>query len=186
MRKLVLAMSMSADGFVGGLNGEMDWLAGSLDADATAWLLDGLWQADAHLMGSEAFRDMAPRWAGSRAALAAPLNAIPKIVFTRGGVALPEDCGSWSEARVVKGGLRDEILRLKTQQGKRLLAHGGAGFAQSLVQHGLVDEYQLMVHPVVLGSGLPLFPIMEQPLQLKLLNARCFPSGAMAHVYRPA
>jgi dihydrofolate reductase len=63
----------------------------------------------------------------------------------------------WARSRVARGELAEEVARLKRESGKDILAHGGASFAQSLAQSGLVDEYRLLVHPVVLGRGLPLF-----------------------------
>jgi dihydrofolate reductase len=92
---------------------------------------------------------------------------------------------SWRNATVLTGRLADEIARLKAQPGKILLAHGGAGFAQGLVQFGLVDEYWLLVHPVVLGRGLPLFGTLAKPLKLRLVSTNRFREGAVAHVYQP-
>jgi dihydrofolate reductase len=83
MRKLILKMSMTTDGFVGGPNGEIDWLFESLDQEATRWIADTLWQAGIHIMGSRTYADMAAYWPSSTDLLAAPMNAIPKIVFSR-------------------------------------------------------------------------------------------------------
>lgn len=202
-RRLILKMSMSLDGFVGGPNGEIDWLFRSMDAEAAAWTVETLWQAGAHLMGSRTFRDMAAFWPTSTEPFAAPMNEIPKVVFSRGGAAAagttqalvdararaggavqPPAEGNWAAARIATGDLADEIARLKREPGRDLLAHGGASFAQSLVERGLVDEYRLLVHPVVLGRGLPLFARLSAPADLALVEARTFPGGAIAHVYR--
>ncbi len=75
-------------------------------------------------------------------------------------------------------------MKLKKQPGKDLIAHGGAGFAQSLVQTGLIDEFWLLTHPVALGHGLPLFSLLRKPLYPKLATVTAFSSGAVAHVYR--
>lgn len=211
MRKLILKMSVTMDGFVGGPNGEIDWLFKSMDDQATAWTVDFLWQVGAHLMGSATFRDMAAYWPSSTEPFAAPMNQIPKVVFSTRGVpagngadgttrALADaraqasgarrDVGptalneSWTSARVLGGDLGEEIARLKRESGKDLLAHGGARFAQSLIKRGLVDEYRLLVHPVALGRGLPLFSGLSSPLDLQLVEAQAFPRGAVAHVYR--
>jgi len=66
------------------------------------------------------------------------------------------------------------------------LAHGGAGFAQSLVRSGLIDEYQLLTHPVALGVGLSLFSSLNKPADLTLVEAKAFKLGAVAHIYRLA
>ena len=81
--------------------------------------------------------------------------------------------------------MAEEIGRLKREPGKDILAHGGATFAQSLVRLGLVDEYRLLVHPTALGRGLPLFSTVAAPIDLTLVEAKAFPRGAVAHVYRP-
>jgi dihydrofolate reductase len=207
MRPLMLKMSVSLDGFVGGPPGEIDWIFRSLDAGATAWTLETVWNAGAHLMGSRTFADMAAYWPASTAPFAPPMNEIPKIVFSRTGStgsttrALADAtslrkggnapvsaaiAASWSNPTVASGDLAEEITRLKQQDGKPLIAHGGARFARSLVRHGLVDEYHLLIHPVALGRGLALFAELKQPLDLKLLRTISFESGAVARVYRPA
>jgi dihydrofolate reductase len=77
-------------------------------------------------------------------------------------------------------------MKLKHQDGKDILAHGGASFAQSLVKLNLIDEYQLLTHPVALGKGLGLFATLPQALNLKLTDSKSFKGGAVAHIYRPA
>ena len=215
MRKLILKMSISVDGFVGGPNGEIDWLLRNLDEETTAWIQKTIWQAGLHIMGSRTFNDMASYWPYSTEPLAAPMNEIPKVAFSRKGIIEPfsEDLtttaykdashfdaekgikklsgpstniSSWTNARVASRDLEKEIISLKKEPGKDILAHGGAGFAQNLVKTGLIDEYQLLIHPAVLGSGLPLFSAIEKPLDLKLVSAISFKSGAVAHIYRPA
>lgn len=180
MRKLVLKMSMSVDGFIGGPNGEVEWLFPSMDERATAWEVDMFWQVGAHLMGSVTYRDMAAHWPTSDEPYAAPMNTIPKVVFSK---TLKE--ATWTDSKVVSGDLVEEVNRLKREPGKDLLAHGGSRFVQSLVKHGLVDEYRLLVHPVVLGSGLRLFPEQKQPLNLRLVSTTRFDKGAVANIYRP-
>ena len=83
MRKLILKMSMSLDGFVGGPNGEVDWIFPSMDKGATLWTLESVWMAGFHVMGRKTFHDMAAFWPYSSEPFAAPMNAIPKLVFTR-------------------------------------------------------------------------------------------------------
>ncbi len=86
MRKLILRQNMSADGFVGGPNGEIDWIFKSFDDSAMSWTLETLWQVGVHIMGSRTFRDMAAHWPRSTEPIAAPMNEIPKVVFTRKGL----------------------------------------------------------------------------------------------------
>jgi dihydrofolate reductase len=198
-RKLVLKMSVSLDGFVCGPDGEADWIFRSAGgADSTAWLLETLRGAGLHVMGSRSYYDMAAFWPFSQLPIAAPMNEIPKLVFSRTGLndgtlgrrtaAAADEAAlrSWAEPVVASGDLVEEIQRLKAQPGNYLLAHGGARFARSLVAAGLVDEYRLAIHPVVLGRGQALFSGLEKPLDLRLASMTPFASGALAAVYRPA
>lgn len=206
MRRLVLKMSVSLDGFVGGPNGEIDWIFKTMDGGATAWLVDTLWQAGVHVMGSRTYQDMVAYWPTSTEPFAAPMNEIPKVVFTKkgrlesssttraladatrvrgAGSAVPA-LASWTDPVVAVGTIEEEIGRLKAQPGKDILAHGGASFAQSLARSGLIDEYRLLMHPIALGRGLPLFGGLDRPVDLKLHSTVWFSGGAVAQVYRPA
>jgi dihydrofolate reductase len=204
MRKLILKMSISTDGFVGGPNGEIDWIFRSRDAEGTAWTVEKISEAGVHIMGSRTFRDMAAYWPSSTEPFAAPMNEIPKVYFSSGSeqsttralqdaradsasaATTPTPAlDSWKAARMATGKLEDEIANLKREPGKDIVAHGGAGFAQSLVRLDLVDEYALVVHPVALGRGLALFADLPAPLDLALVEVTAFDSGTVAHVYRP-
>ena len=213
MRKLVLKMQITVDGFVCGPNGEVDWVFKSLDQGATDWLVQTLWQAGVHIMGRRTFFDMMTYWPYSAEPFAPPMNEIPKLVFSRAGLDATrqgeltrafEDAArqrallgiapvpakeavakAWAETPVLTADLAAEINRLKQEPGKDILAHGGAGFGQSLVREGLVDEYELMVHPIALGQGRPLFAELARPLDLRLVDTKVFATGAVAHSYRP-
>jgi dihydrofolate reductase len=213
-RKLVLKMSVSLDGFVAGPDGEIDWIFRTSGGDdSTAWVLDTLGGAGVHIMGSQSYHDMAAFWPYSDMPIAQPMNDIPKVIFSRKGIKddtqadqttrafaeakarNAERLGvtptaavlqSWADPTVASGDLVEEVLRLKEQPGHYILAHGGARFAQSLVASGLVDEYRLGIHPVVLGQGQPLFSALRSPVDLRLVSMTPFRSGAVAAVYQPA
>jgi riboflavin biosynthesis pyrimidine reductase len=152
---------------------------------------------------------MAAWWPTSTETFAEPMNTIPKVVFTRSSDFRPDrpndttgalssiqdlrgdlprteaDASileSWSHPQVCTGDLADNIRRLKAREGSFLVAHGGASFASALVATGEIDEYRLLVHPIALGSGLPLF---RAPLDLELVDSRAFPVGAVALTYHP-
>lgn len=211
MRKLIVKMSLSVDGFVCGPKGEIDWIFASMNPEAANWVVEVISKAGLHIMGSRTFHDMASYWPASNEVFARPMNEIPKAVFTRKGIAAAgdpaktttalKDAGqmmkekglsfsataameSWKSARVLTGDLSEEIMRLKQEPGKDILAHGGASFCQSLVATGLVDEYHLLVHPVILGKGLPLFSELQERIVLELMEVKAFPAGAVAHSYR--
>ncbi len=180
MRNLILKMECSLDGFVGGPNGELDWLLPDFDEEHGKWLAERLWQAAAHLMGSTTYLGMAAHWPSSNEPYAAPMNQIPKLVFSK---HLPK--AEWGEVRIVRTDPATEITRLKQENGMDLLAHGGWRFAQYLVRSGLIDEYWLVVHPVALGNGLPLFQNLAVPIRFNLVDKVTFKSGVTAMTLRP-
>lgn len=191
MRKLIMKMSISVDGFVSGPNGENDFIFKTGDAESLAWSVEQSSEAGLIIMGRKSFELMAPYWPTATGPFAAPMNEIPKAVFTKAGFKCSDpgpDASaaelSWAEARVFDGDLAEGIKELKAEPGKPIVAIGGAGFMQSLIQTGLIDEYVLATHPVVLGSGLPIFAGLEIPLYLKLVDVKTFPGGAMAKTYR--
>lgn len=212
MRKLVLKMSMSVDGFVGGPGGEVAPILASYDPLATAWTVATVQAAGLHIMGRRTFHDMVAWWPTSTEPYAPGMNRIPKAVFSRSGrvwenvdlttairdttrmreergmataTADPEVIAGWRNARIASGDMVEEIAAMKAEDGAYILAHGGAGFVQSLVATGLIDEYRLLVHPVALGAGLPLFPPAFRPQPLELVGSEAFPGGVVAQVYRP-
>jgi dihydrofolate reductase len=193
MRKLIMKMSMSIDGFVCGANGENDWVFKTGDEESLAWSVGSASQAGLIIMGRKSFEMLAPYWPTATGPFAAPMNDIPKAVFTKRGFKgidpgpdAPPAAASWVEARVFDDDLAEEIKKLKAEQGKPIVAIGGAGFMRSLIATGLIDEYVLGVHPVALGSGSPIFTDLASPLYLKLVDVKTFPKGTMAKTYHPA
>jgi dihydrofolate reductase len=210
VRDLILKMAVSVDGFVSDLDGANTWMFGA-DQEAKAWGVETIWNASLHITGSRSFRAMANYWQTSTDQFAPPMNQIPKAVFSRQGPAilrsvnttaalgeghahaatghsaeLQPGAESWAEAYVASGDLAEEIAKLKAQEGKPIIAHGGVSFARSLVAHGLVDQFTLVVAPVALGKGLPLFSDLAAPMPLKLVNSKAFPGGVVAQIYRAA
>jgi len=193
MRKLIMKMSISADGFVAGTNGEMDWIFKTGNEQSKAWAVEQAWDAGLIIMGRKSFEAMSPYWPTSTDAYAPPMNEIPKGVFTKKGFrgidAGPEPtpaAASWANARVFDGDLAEEIKELKAEEGKPIQAIGGAGFMRSLIATGLVDEFRLVTHPVMLGTGLPIFDGLAKPLYLKLVEAKTFSTGIIVRIYHPA
>ncbi len=191
MAKLILKMHISLDGFVADPTGKTPWMFGfEEDEEALQWELQNLWNAQAHLMGSRTFKDMKGYWPTSKEAEAEPMNAIPKIAFSRreletGGTTAAE-AGSWDAPEVLGGDLKEEIERLKERPGKPLLVHGGATFARSLVAIGTVDELRLTVCPVALGTGASIFDVASAPHKLEQVTIIRFPLGFVGQVFRPA
>ena len=180
MRELVLQMSVSIDGYVATIDGKHDWGYQGEDSARKKWKLDALWGAGAHLMGRQTYEDMATVWPDSSSEVAAAMNEIPKVVFSK-----TLERAEWPESQIAAGELADEIARLKAEEGGYLLAHGGARFAQALSRERLVDEYRLVIQPAALGDGLALFKDLPSRLALELVEAHTYSTGAAVHVYRP-
>jgi dihydrofolate reductase len=191
MRELILKMSISIDGFVAGADGGAQWVVDTRDPKAGEWVVKALWDASLHIVGSRTFQEWARYWPTSTSLFAPPMNQIPKAVFSRrgrsilAGIDKTAEAESWANAHVAAGDLSEEIAKLKEQDGKPIIAHGGACFARSLVASGLIDQYVLMVHPAVLGQGLPLFADLTAPKLLELVSSTTFPRGTVAQIYRP-
>jgi dihydrofolate reductase len=167
-----LANGVMLDGFVAGPGGEGDWgFRRSIRTYAhgrsrpcarperTSW--------DASTYGQ-----MAAYWPAATGDCAPPMNNIPKVVFSK---RLPT--AEWISSRIARGDLTEETTALKSESGGDIIAHGGATFVQALSRLRLIDEYRLVVLPVALGSGLPLFRDLAGPLRLDLVEARRFPAG---------
>jgi dihydrofolate reductase len=177
MRSVVLMMSVSVDGFVVGPHGHAGEFAEP--DELKRWKLDRIRRAGTHIMGRVTYEEMASHWPSSTDDYAAPMNEIPKVVFSN-----TLDRATWAKSSIARGDLRDEIATLRGQPGGEIIAWGGAGFAQSLSRAGLVDEYVLVIHPVAFGGGLPLFRDLPEALQLELLDAKTFATGTVLHVYK--
>lgn len=176
MRKVILKMHVSLDGYIRAVDDDsMDWVFRTFDDQLKAWEVESLWQAGTHIMGRVLYREMADYWPTSTEEYAEPMNTIPKVVFSR---TLQK--ADWNNTRIANGDTIEEIIRLKQESGGEILAHGGADFTQSLTKLGLIDEYRLIVHPVILSAGLPLF---TEPIDLHLLDSQAFPGGSMLMVY---
>jgi dihydrofolate reductase len=131
-------------------------------------------------MGRVTYEEMSSVWPTSTSDFAAPMNEIPKVVFSK-----TLQRAEWPETRIASGDLGEEIARLKQEPGKDLIAYGGASFDQALSRLGLVDEYRLMIQPAALGDGLALFRDLPAPMHLDLVEATTYPSGLAIHIYRP-
>ena len=176
MASLVLKMSVSLDGYVAAIDGSTDWIAAGGSDDAVSWTVETLSNARAHLMGATTYAEMAAHWPGASGPFAKPMNEIPKVVFSNSLAS-----ADWSETTIATGELAEAVTRLKQERsGGYLLALGGARFARSLVATGLIDEYRLVVQPVVLGGGVRLF---DTPLTIKPISTTAFSRGAVAHVF---
>ena len=180
MRQVVLQMGVTLDGYVAGAGGEGDWGLPPEHPDVQAWKVASLGQVGTHIMGRVTYEEMARYWPNAAGEYADFMNRLPKVVFSR---SLP--AAGWAGSRIASGDLTAEITALKNEDGGEIMAHGGAAFVQALSRLGLIDEYRLVILPVALGDGRPLFKDLAKPLRVDLAEARSFPDGTVIHVYRP-
>jgi dihydrofolate reductase len=176
MTSLILKMSVSLDGYVAPADGSSGWEAAGRSPDGAEWVLDTVSNASAHLIGAATYTRWATFWPRASGPFAKPMNEIPKVVFSNS-----LSSADWPETTIATGDLAEAVTRLKQERSDGyLLAQGGVRFARSLVQTGLIDEYRLVVHPVVLGAGEQLF---TTPLTIEPVSTIAFTSGAVAHVF---
>ena len=178
MRKVILHMMVSLDGFIEGPNKELDWHA--WDDEMEKYADDLLSTVGAILLGRVAYQLFADYWPSAKDSITPKMNNLPKIVFSK-----TLEKVEWKNSRLVKYNIAEEIQKLKQQPGKDLVLFGGAGIASTFIKLGLIDEYRIIVNPVVLGRGNPLFNGLKDKLNLKLLKTKTYSSGNVILCYQP-
>ena len=183
MGKLIYLMNVSVDGFVETPDRSLDWTV--VDEELHAWFNDRERETAASLYGRRLYEVMTAYWPTAESdphATAAMRdfariwNAKPKIVFS---TSLEAVLGN---SRLVRGDVGEELAKLKAEfEGD--LEVGGPTLAAQFIERGLVEEYKLVVHPVILGAGTPFFPGLSRPVGLELRETRTFESGAIYLAY---
>ena len=186
MRRVTYSMGVSLDGYIVGPDGTFDWTVP--DPDVFRFWIDEIRQVGVHLMGRRLYETML-YWetADQNASLddaelewAALWNPLPKVVFSTTLSAVE------GNARLVSGGLAEEIERLRAEPREDDIAIGGATLAAEAAALGLIDEYRAMVYPVLVGGGTPFFPQRERRVDLELVETRTFSSRVVYLRYRVA
>jgi len=177
-RKIILDLAVSLDGFIEGKNGEVDWCIMDPEMEFTNFLN----QIDTILYGRKSY-DLWGQYTPTTGApddekeMWALVHSKEKYVFSR------MQKGSDSKAIFVNKNIREEVNKLKNNPGKDIWLYGGASLITTFIDLGLVDEFRLSVHPVVLGEGRPLFVDIKQRINLNLMNTRTFSSGVVQLIY---
>ena len=183
MRKIFSFITATLDGYYEGPGGEFDWPIA--DEEFSEFSLDQLDEVDTLLFGRVTYQGMAEYWPTPAAQkddpeLAPRMNRISKIVISR-----TLDQAGWTNTRLIKDNVRDELTKLKQLPGKDIAIFGSSSLTVSLLQWGLIDELRIMVNPVALGDGKSVFRTAAERIHLKLLKARPFKSGNVLLSYRP-
>jgi dihydrofolate reductase len=175
MRKLKLAMYVSLDGVVE----DPSWTLPFWSDELSKLQADYLFSSDALVLGRVTYEGFASAWPDmeeSTGDFGRRMNTMPKFVASR-----TLDTGEWN-ATVMKGELASDVARLKDEPGNDLLIYGSGDIVDQLTRHGLIDEYRLMIHPVVVGSGKRLFGDVEST-RLKLIDAKTTDTGVAVLTY---
>jgi dihydrofolate reductase len=181
MRKIKLQMTISIDGFVKSQHGgDTVW-----DDEVTEFCITNLENVDSILLGKNTAEGFIPYWTDIAAnpqadyhKLAKPLTNIPKIIFSN---SLKKN--EWDNATIINGELLATIKKLQSMSGKDIMVYGGHSFVSSLIRHGLIDEFYLLVYPYAAGNGEPIFRNIEKDLLLTLKNSKSFPCGIVLLSY---
>jgi dihydrofolate reductase len=193
MRKLVVGVHVSVDGVMqapGGPDEDRDhgfvhggWSVPFTDQELMDFIMDASHEAGAMLLGRRTYEMMAGAFApsGPDDPIAQRLNTMPKYVASRTLTSL-----SWNNSTLLQGDVAQEVRSLKSQDGGPIQVTGSHGLVQTLMRHDLVDRYQLIVHPVVLGSGKRLFGDGAEPGSLQLTGSVTMKSGVMINNYERA
>lgn len=184
MRKVIYAVMVSIDGFIEGPNQELDWHL--IDEELHRHFNELENTIDIHLYGRRLYENMAAYWPSADENPSAPEYVVeyariwrnqPKIVFSKTLQHVDNN------ARLVREVNPREIKQLREQPGKDM-SLGGAELAATFMKLGLIDEYQMYVNPVIVGGGTPMFPALNVPLSLQLLETRTFSSGVVLLRYQ--
>ena len=187
MRKLAVFNHVSLDGYFVDMNGSMSWAkSGTKDAEWNAFVAENAKGDGPLLFGRVTYELMASFWPTPMAdqhdpVVAERMNKLPKVVFSR-----TLDKASWSNTRLVKGDMVAEIRKMKKEPGEDMVILGSGSIVSQLAQEGLIDAYQVVVNPIVLGKGRTMFDGVKEKLNLKLTKTRAFGNGNVLLCYEPA
>jgi len=185
MRKLAAFSNVTLDGYFADQNGDISWAKGNMDPEFNAFVADNAKSGGLLLFGRITYELMASYWPTPHAeandpVVAERMNHLPKVVFSR-----TLDEASWSNTKLVKGDMAAEVAKIKSEPGEDMAILGSGSIVSQLARKGLIDEYQIVVNPVVLGEGRTLFDGIQEKLTLKLTQTRTFGNGSVFLRYEP-
>jgi dihydrofolate reductase len=181
MRKLKLQVQMTVDGYIAGINGEMDWTARNWDDELKKHVGRITEPVDCIILGRKLAQGFIPYWASHPEEESADkFNSTKKVIFTK-----MLEKSEWDNTVLAKGDLVEEITKLKKQDGTDIIAYGGATFVSALIKHGLIDEYHLFINPTAIGNGMSIFNELDNKQNLILVKSTSFDCGIVVLNYEP-
>ena len=185
MRRLTVFNNVSLDGYFTDAHGDMSW-AHTNDPEWNSFTAENASGGGELLFGRITYQMMASFWPTKQAlemmpTVAQQMNSLPKVVFSR-----TMESASWTNTRLVRDNLAEEVRKMKKESGPGLLIMGSGTIVSQLTQQHLIDEYQIVVHPLVLGSGRTLFEGVTSKLALRRTKLRTFENGSVFICYEPA
>jgi dihydrofolate reductase len=188
MRKIIVTEYVTADGVMqdpGGAEkgGHGGWSRPYFNEEAGQYKFDEIFRVEALLLGRVTYQGFAAAWPNYKdeAGFADRMNGMPKYV-----VSNTLTSADWNNSTILRGDVVEAVKKLKQADGQPLLVAGSAQLVHTLRQHNLVDEYRLMVHPVVVGGGKRLFQDAPETTPLKLLSSQSLKTGIIILTYAPA
>ncbi len=186
MRKLIVFNHVTLDGYFTGANGDLSWAyTGSDDPEFSAFVAGNASSGGELVLGRITYELMASHWPTPAAIkndpiVAEGMNSMPKVVFSK-----TLDRVSWANTKLIKGDLVSEMRKMKQETERGMAILGSGSIVAQLAPEGLIDEYQLVVNPVVLGTGRTMFEGIKEKLNLKLTQTRAFKNGKVLLCYEP-
>ena len=187
MRKLILQMQTSLDGFVStGPNDEQAWVTWDLDG-IKQYVIDLLDATDTIIIGRKLAIDYIPFWQDTVTKPDDPMYEFAKRIVSAKKIVFTKtlDKSVWANTELAKGNLADEIKNLKNQGGKDIVVYGGSSFVSALIKERLIDEFQFYINPVALGKGVHIFDQIDNFQQLTLKKSITLGSGIIMLTYDP-
>jgi len=187
MRKLKLQVQLSVDSYIAGPNGEMDWMIWNWDDKLKNYVFELTDPVDTIILGRKMTDGFVSYWSDVMTkpddpfyAFAKKMIETPKVVFTK---TLQKS--QWANTDIATGDLTEEIMKLKTQNGKDIIVYGGASLDSSLIKEGLIDDFHLFINPAAIGKGMTIFKDLNNIQKFILVKSIAFDCGIVMLHYEP-
>ncbi len=181
MRKIIVSNLISIDGYFEGLNQDLSWF--NVNEEFFDYARNLMNETDTILFGRITYEHMAAYWPNTKdndAVITEKMNSLQKIVFSK-----TLENADWNNSIVIKENVEDEIKKLKQQPGKNIVILGSGTLVSELTQLKLIDEYRLIINPVILGTGNPLFKSLNERLKLELIDVKKLSPDLVILYYKP-